>query len=83
MRGKYRTFEDVMRSPWADFSARGDAPRQTDRVLRSTKLEDSIYGDLRVDDAAMDEIEAGAGEKLSTFSALSRDVYQAFYSLML
>lgn len=82
MRGTYRTFEDVLRSPWAVLSARGDAPRQTDRVLRSTKLEDSIYGDLRAGDTAMDEIEAGAAEKLSTFPSLSRDVYQAFYSLM-
>ena len=82
-RRTYRTFEDVLRSPWANLSARGDTPPRTDRVLRSTKLEDSIYGDLRAGDAAMDEVEARAGETLSTFPALSRDVYQAFYSLML
>lgn len=82
MRGPYRTIEDVMRSPWAENAAHGDTTQQTDRVLRSTKLEDSIYGDLRAGDAAMDEIEADAGEKLSTFPALSRDVYQTFYSLM-
>ena len=71
-----------MCSPWAALSDRGDTPKQTDRILHSTKLEDSIYGDLRAGDSAMDEIEAGAREKLSTFPALSRDVYQAFYSLM-
>ena len=61
MRGTYRTFKDVMRSPWGALSDRGDTPKQTDRVLRSTKLEDSIYSDIRAGDAVMDELEAGAG----------------------
>lgn len=56
--------------------------QQTDRVLRSTKLEDSIYRDLRMEDTGMDEIENSAGEKLRSFPALSRDIFQSFYSLM-
>ena len=75
----YRTINDVLQSPWADRSARGERPQVTDRVLRASKLEDSIYADLRADDAAMDEIESAAGQKLRTFPALSRDVYQSFY----
>ena len=55
----------------------------TDRVLRSTRLEDTIYAELREDDAAMEKVEAEAREKLPTFPALSRDIFQAFYSLML
>lgn len=82
MNKPYRTIEEVLQSPWADLSVRGD-PSKTDRVFRSTRLEDNIYADLRGDDAGMDEIEAGASEKLSAFPALSRDVYQAFYSLLL
>lgn len=78
----YRTINDVLQSPWADHSARGERPQMTDRVLRTSKLEDSIYADFRADDAAMDEIESAAGQKLRTFPALSRDVYQSFYSLM-
>ena len=78
----YRSFEDVLYSPWANVSARGDALPRTDRVLRSTKLEDSIFSDLRTSDAVMDEIEESAVGKLSTFPSLSRDVFQAFYSLM-
>lgn len=79
----YRTIQDVLASPW------GKPPRQqkplhgqTDRVLRSTKLESSIYHDLRHDDSCMDEIEQSAGEKLKSFPALSQDVFQSFYSLM-
>ena len=51
-------------------------------MLRSTKLEDSIYRDLRMEDTGMDEIENSAGEKLRSFPALSRDIFQSFYSLM-
>lgn len=72
----------MLRSPWADLSARGESVK-TDRVFRSTKLEDSIYSDLRTGDTEMSEIETQASEKLSAFPALSRDVYQAFYSLLL
>lgn len=79
----YRTIQDVLASPWRQRAA---VPKtvsgQTDRVLRSTKLESSIYHDLRCDDACMDEIEQSAGEKLKSFPALSQDVFQSFYSLM-
>ena len=58
----YRTIDDVWRSPWASI-APADAEKATDRVLRSTKLEDSIYAELREDDAAMDDVEKAAQEK--------------------
>ena len=78
----YRSIEDVWTSPWAGLRSEDVGKPATDRVLRSTKLEDSIYADLRSGDSAMDTLEADAQEKLRTFPALSRDVYQAFYSLM-
>ena len=46
MRKPYRTIEDVLRSPWAAIERPGEGPA-TDRVLRSTRLEDGIYADLR------------------------------------
>ncbi|MBR1430152.1 hypothetical protein [Ruminococcus sp.] len=82
MKQTYRNIDDVLRSPWADISAQGDTPHKTDRIYRSTKLEDSIYNDVRRDDTDMDTVENEAKAKLSTFPALSRDVYQSFYSLM-
>lgn len=79
----YRTIQDVLASPWGKLSPQQkQAHGQTDRVLRSTKLESSIYHDLRCDDACMDEIEQSAGEKLKSFPSLSQDVFQSFYSLM-
>ena len=77
----YRTIEDVLRSPWAAVERPGDGPA-TDRVLRSTKLEDSIYADLRDGDDTLAQAEQEAAQKLSSFPALSRDVFQSFYSLI-
>ena len=78
----YRTIDDVLRSPWAAISIQETGNAATDRVLKSTRLEDSIYADLWAGDPSLDEIEQSAGEKLRSFPALSRDVYQSFYSLM-
>ncbi|MBQ9720093.1 MAG: hypothetical protein IJV64_05285, partial [Oscillospiraceae bacterium] len=77
----FRTISDVLRSPLANY-AKGGKAQATDRILRSTKLEDGIYADLRAGDETMDDLEVEAGKKLSSFPALSRDVYQSFYSLM-
>lgn len=77
----YQTIEDVLASPWVR-QPKAKRMERTDRVLRSTKLENNIYHDLRAEDTTMDEIEQRAGEKLKSFPALSRDVFQSFYSLM-
>lgn len=77
----YRTIQDVLASRWV-LSPPAERHRKIDRVLRSTKLESSIYHDLRTEDAAMDEIEQDAGKELKSFSALSQDVFQSFYSLV-
>lgn len=79
MRKLYRTIDDVLKSPWA---AAAPPVKTTDRVLRSTKLEDSIYKDLRAGDGGLDQIEQDAEKKLRSFPALSRDIFQTFYSLM-
>ncbi len=81
MRGPYRTIEDVLRSPWAAIERPGEGPG-TDRVLHSTRLEDSIYADLREGDTGVEQTEPEAAKKLPSFPALSRDVFQSFYSLM-
>jgi len=77
----YRTIDAVLNAPLAAISA-PKVQETTDRVLRSTKLEDGIYADLRGEDSGLDQIEQKAEEKLSSFPALSRDVYQSIYSLM-
>lgn len=82
MKKTYRSIDDVLRSPWAEFTVQTAKADPTDRVLRSTKLEDSIYADLRSGDDALAQMEQDAAKKLRSFPALSRDIYQSFYSLM-
>lgn len=80
MRKKFKSIDEVLN---AEISARRSSAGVPglDRVLKSTRLEDRLYSDLRKDDTDMDKIEAECAPKLSTFPALSRDIYQSFYSL--
>lgn len=57
------------------------AAQKTDRVLQSSKLEDCIYRDLSRDDENLEAIQQKAAPKLHSFPALSRDIFQSFYSL--
>lgn len=49
MKKTYRKIEDVLHASISDLLP-PEAMEKTDRVLRSTKLEDSIYTDLRTGD---------------------------------
>ena len=81
-RRSFRTIADVLRSPIVELAALRKKPTQkTDRVMRSSKLEDSIYAELREDDTEMDMTENAAAQRLKSFPALSRDVFQSLYSL--
>ena len=80
MKKMFRSIDDVLNSTFLSSLANHGAPG-IDRILKSTRLEDKIYSDLRIDDNDMDRIEVDCSKKLSSFPALSRDVYQSFYSL--
>ena len=78
----FRSLQDVLQSPWAQPGAlTARRTEGSDRIFRSTRLEDSIYADLRQGDEEMDAVEQSAEQKLKSFPALSRDIYQSFYSL--
>ena len=83
MRKYFRSSADVLASPIvaAVNALRRDKAARQDRVLQSTKLEDMIYQGLHKGDDELIALEQSCTEKLSTFSALSRDIYQSFYSL--
>ena len=81
-RKPFRTIADVLRSPIVELAPLRRQPTQkTDRVMRSSKLENSIYAELREDDAEMDMTENAVAQRLKSFPALSRDVFQSLYSL--
>jgi len=81
MRTYFRSLTDVMASPLAAAAKAFSRGTGQSRVFKSTGLEDMVYQDLRRGDTEMDTLESDYGEKLSTFPALSRDIYQSFYSL--
>ena len=82
MKQYFRTIQNVMDSRWSNFQYAGtSAAQKTDRVLQSSKLEDCIYRDLSKDDESMEAIQQEAEPKLHSFPALSRDIFQSFYSL--
>ena len=81
-RKSFRTVADVLHSSLAELAALQRKPAQkTDRVMRASKLEDNIYAELREDDTEMDMTENAAAQRLRSFPALSRDVFQSLYSL--
>ena len=82
MKKYFRTIQNVMDSRWGNFQYAGiPTAQKTDRVLQSSKLEDCIYRDLSRDDENLEAIQQEATLKLHSFSALSRDIFQSFYSL--
>ena len=82
MKRYFRTIQSVLDSRWGNFQYAGTpAAQKTDRVLQSSKLEDCIYRDLSRDDENLKSIQQKAVPKLHSFPALSRDVFQSFYSL--
>lgn len=82
MRKAFRKIEDVLGSELlASLPGYKMAGQRTDRVLKSTRLEDMVYTDLHRSDAEGQQLEAQHEKKLSTFPALSADVFQSFYAL--
>ena len=82
MKKYFRTLQSVLNSRWGNFQYAGTpAAQKTDRVLQSSKLEDCIYRALSKDDESMETIQQEAASKLHSFPALSRDIFQSFYSL--
>jgi len=58
------------------------APRRSDRVFRSLRIEDAIYEDARepIEDI-LSNIERDCNDRLPVIRSLTRDVFQSFYSL--
>ena len=76
--GRFRTIDEILGS---ELLSRTPTVETTDRLLKSTRLEDKIYGEMREGDTLMDGILADCEPKLNAFNALARDVFQSVYSL--
>ena len=56
------------------------APK-TDRVLKSTRIEQAIFDDLSADAEELAEFSAEGTQKLTSFGSLVNDVFQSVYGL--
>lgn len=76
---QFKTIEEILSS---DFSLIPDGYTQkpkSDRVLKSTRIEQAIFDDLH--DDTLSEIEESGTKKLKTFRSLVNDVFQSVYGL--
>jgi uncharacterized protein with von Willebrand factor type A (vWA) domain len=80
-RNSFRSLDEFRGSDlWARLN--NGTPKKNTRVLRSTRLENMIYRDLRAqDESGLDELESLGAEKLDTFPSLIQDTFQSLYSL--
>ncbi|OQB11873.1 MAG: hypothetical protein BWY15_02378 [Firmicutes bacterium ADurb.Bin193] len=76
---KYKTIEEILSSGFAQYGQKNI--EKSDRVLRSTKIEQAIYEDLHNETESLSEYESAGGEKLKTFDSLVNDVFQSVYGL--
>ena len=55
--------------------------QKTNRVLKSTRIEQAIYDDLSADTAELAEFSAEGSQKLKSFGSLVNDIFQSVYGL--
>jgi uncharacterized protein with von Willebrand factor type A (vWA) domain len=74
----FKSIDELMQSPLAERMKAITDVDVTDRVLKSTRLEQRIYNELR---GELSEMEAQGSVKLHSFKSLMNDVFQSFYSI--
>ncbi len=78
---QFHTIGEVMASDFPLLAEGYSERKRTDRVLKSTKIEQAIYEDLHADADGLSECEAKGGQKLKSFPSLVNDVFQSVYGL--
>lgn len=76
----FKTIEEVLSFDFSQLVGGGETSR-TDRVLKSTKIEQAIYEDLAEGNSQLSDYETEGKQKLKTFDSLVNDVFQSVYGL--
>ena len=76
----FQAIEELLSGGLADLQTSAEQPK-TDRVLKSTRIEQAIFDDLHSEAEALAECEQTGKEKLKTFDSLVNDVFQSVYAL--
>ena len=78
---QFKTIEEILSSDFA-FIPDGYTPKsKSDRVLKSTRIEQAIFNDLYEDTSELADFEEKGKRKLKTFDSLVNDVFQSIYGL--
>ena len=76
----FNSIEEILSGEFQDMINTDRKPK-THRVLKSTKIEQTIYDDLSEDAEELKEYENRGVEKLASFKSLVNDVFQSIYGL--
>lgn len=79
---RFSSIEEVLSSGLANYKDYAAAKPKTDRVLKSTKIEQAVFEDLIGECADLPVYESRGKEKLSTFDSLVNDVFQSIYGIV-
>ena len=78
---QFKTIEEVLSSDFSLIPDRYTQKSKSDRVLKSTRIEQAIFDDLHEDEYELAELEASGTKKLMTFKSLVNDVFQSVYGI--
>ena len=76
---QFRSIEEIL-SGLSTLTGTVDTPK-TDRVLKSTRIEQAIFDDLSGDADELASYEEQGSKKLKSFGSLVNDVFQSVYGL--
>ena len=76
---QFRSIEEIL-SGLSALTETVDTPK-TDRVLKSTRIEQAIFDDLSGDAEELASYEEQGSKKLKSFGSLVNDVFQSVYGL--
>jgi uncharacterized protein with von Willebrand factor type A (vWA) domain len=77
----FKTIEELLGSPLSERINTLDATGFTERVLKSTRLENHIYKELHDDHETLGKLETEGLKKLNSFKKLAHDAFQSCYAI--
>lgn len=76
-----KTIEELLSGDFSLICEKYRAKEKSNRILKSTKIEQAIYEDLHKDAEELAEYERLGNQKLKTFDSLVNDIFQSVYGI--
>lgn len=78
---QFKTIEEILSGGFPMLGEGYGVKEKSNRILKSTEIEQAIYDDLHQDAEGLAEYERLGSQKLKTFDSLVNDVFQSVYGL--